>query len=76
MDYKYLRESYKNFKESVSGIHYFAKINDMIESHHKLAEENPESAAYEMKQAAGLREALNYIRSMSVDKSSTERGEQ
>jgi len=75
VDYKHLQESYRNFKEGTAGIHFIKSVYAMIESHHEAAEKNPENAAYEMKQAAGLREALNFIDTMAA-KSSTERGAQ
>lgn len=73
VDYKHLQESYSNFKESTAGIHFIKSVYAMIESHHEVAEKNPENAVYEMNMAAGLREALNFIDTMTA-KSPTERG--
>lgn len=75
MDSKHLRQSYREFKQGMVGIHYTQAVYAMIESHHQEAEKNPDKAVFETQRALGLREALNYIDTMAA-KSSTERGAQ
>lgn len=59
---------YKEFFGSPAGLYFLEQADDMIQSFHRDSEDHPDNARDNAQKAKGMRELLNHIDSVVVDR--------
>jgi len=64
---EFTKQYHDFFRESQAGLHFVERLDGLIESKHKDAEQDMEHCRDHMQQAAGIREAIKLVGMLSVE---------